>query len=106
MMAGSTAGSDGISHPSAGRPRVNVDRSHVQFLRGLHFTWSEISSILNVSVKTIQRRAKDWNFTTYTDISDDALDTTISEILAQLLVLLSITFKVTISNITSFFSKK
>ena len=83
MMAGSTAGSDGISHPSAGRPRVNVDRSHVQFLRGLHFTWSEISSILNVSVKTIQRRAKDWNFTTYTDISDDALDTTISEILAQ-----------------------
>ena len=81
--AGSRAGSDGISHPSAGRPRVNVDRSHVQFLRGLHFTWSEISSILNVSVKTIQRRAKDWNFTTYTDISDDALDTTISEILAQ-----------------------
>ena len=61
MMAESEAGSDGISftspsptHATAGRPRVNVDRYHVQFLRGLHFTWSEISSMLNVSVKTLQ----------------------------------------------------
>ena len=86
-MAESASGSNGTpissSPPSAGRPRMNVDRSHVQFLRGLHFTWSEISSMLNVSVKTIQRRTKDWNFSTYTDISDDALDTTIREILAQ-----------------------
>ena len=62
---------------------MNVDRNHVEFLRGLHLSWSEISSILNVSVKTLQRRAKDWNFTTYTNISDDVLDSTLREILVQ-----------------------
>ena len=65
-------------HSTAGRPKVNVDCSHVQFLRSLHFSWSEISSILNISVK-ILRRAKDWNFTTYTNVSDDALDSTIRD---------------------------
>ena len=66
-----------------GRPRVDVDRNHLQFLRGLRFTWSEISLILNISVKTLQRRANDWNIAKYTDIPDDALDSTVREILVQ-----------------------
>lgn len=87
MMAESVAGSDtpiaSPVRPAAGRPRASVDRNHLQFLRGMHFTWLEISSMLNISVKTLQRRAKDWNFTSYTDISDDVLDNIIRDILAQ-----------------------
>ena len=82
-MAALSSDTSSLFQPSAGRPRVAVDRSYVEVLRGLHFTWSDISSMLNVSVKTIQRRAKDWNFTTYSSISDDALDNTIREILTQ-----------------------
>jgi len=75
--------SSSINVLSVGRPRVDIDCNHLQFLRGLRFTWLEISLILNVSVKTLQRRANDWNITKYADIPDDELDGTVREILVQ-----------------------
>ena len=57
-----------------GRPQVFVDREKLQFLRALHFTWEDVSAILGVSQKTLQRRAKDWNIQTYSIISDNELD--------------------------------
>ena len=67
----------------SGRIRLDVDRSKVEFLRSLSFTWSEVSTILGVSIKTLQRRANDWNFLSYTDISMDGLDTIVQDILLQ-----------------------
>lgn len=67
----------------SGRIRLDVDRSKVEFLRSLSFTWSEVSTILGVSIKTLQRRANDWNLLSYTDISMDDLDTIVQDILLQ-----------------------
>ena len=67
----------------SGRIRLDVDRSKVEFLRSLSFTWSEVSTILGVSIKTLQRRANDWNLLSYTDISMDYLDTIVQDILLQ-----------------------
>ena len=66
---------------SSGRPKVFVDRDKLEFLRSVHFTWEEISAILGVSVKTLQRRAKEWSIRTYCTITDSMLDGIISRTL-------------------------
>lgn len=68
---------------SPGRPRVHVDRNQLEHLRALSFTWSEVSTILGVSIKTLQRRAKEWNILTYSSVTDQALDDAVREILFQ-----------------------
>ena len=59
---------------SKGRPRLTVDRDQLESLRNLHFSWETISSIMGVSVKTLQRRAKEWDIITFTSITDADLD--------------------------------
>ena len=59
---------------SRGRPRFYVDREKVIFLRSLHFKWVDVAAILGVSEKTLQRRAKEWNISTYSLITDSELD--------------------------------
>lgn len=76
-----SASDDGISPP--GRPRTLVDRNQLEYLRGLSFTWSEISTILGVSIKTLQRRAREWNVFTYSPITNQALDAVVREILLE-----------------------
>ena len=66
-----------------GRPKRFVDREQLEYLRSLRFTWSEISSLLGASPKTLQRRAKEWNITTYSNISDDALDEIVQQTLSR-----------------------
>ena len=66
---------------SSGRPKVFVDRDKLEFLRSVHFMWEEISAILGVSVKTLQRRAKEWSIRTYCTITDSMLDGIISRTL-------------------------
>ena len=41
-----------------GRPKAKVDRHHLEYLISLRFTWEEIGVIMDVSSKTLQRRAK------------------------------------------------
>ena len=48
-----------------GRPCLEVDRSRLEFLRGLNFTWSEISTTLGVSVKTLHVEQKIPNLLIY-----------------------------------------
>ena len=55
----------------------------MEHLRSLKLTWSQVPSILGVSVKTLQRRAEEWNLNTYTDISDNNLDDMVRTILLQ-----------------------
>lgn len=62
----------------------SVDREVLAYLRGLRFTWEEISSILGgVSSKTLQRRAKTWNITSFTTIVDSDLDRIVYSILSR-----------------------
>ena len=60
-----------------------MDRNRLEFLRGLNFTWSEISTILGVSAKTLRRRAKDSLIYKYTLLSDSEIDGLIRAILSE-----------------------
>ena len=44
---------------STGRPRITVNKEQIEILRSLRITWEEISLMMGVSVKTLQRRARD-----------------------------------------------
>ena len=66
-----------------GRPRQFVDRQQLEFLRSMHFTWEDIANLLGVSVKTLQRRAKEWGIKTFSVISDCDLDHAVSEYLCE-----------------------
>ena len=70
----------GGSYSSPGRPKTFVDREQLEYLRSLRFTWNEISSLLGVSSKTLQRKAKEWDITTYSNISDAKLDEMVQQI--------------------------
>lgn len=59
---------------STGRPKIIVDKEQIKVLRPLHMTWEEISLIMGVSVKTLQRRARECNIKRFSDISDRELD--------------------------------
>ena len=71
-MATSTSANT-VSSATRGRPRSLVDREHLTLLRSLRFTWPDISSITGVSVKTLQRPAKQWGILTYSSISNHDL---------------------------------
>ena len=66
-----------------GRPKSSVDKEQLKCLRSLRFTWEEAAALLGTSSKTFQRRAKEWNITSYSEISDADLDRAVSNILEQ-----------------------
>ena len=66
-----------------GRPRVQINQERLEHLRSLKFTWEEIGSLLGVSSKTVQRRAKEWGLKLFTLIADVDLDAMISDVLNQ-----------------------
>ena len=47
------------------------------------YTWNEISSLLSVSSKTLQRRAADWGIHKFTGISDRCLNEEVDSIIAR-----------------------
>ena len=59
-----------------GRPPVFLNLNMVEFLRGVGYTWNEISKALLVSCTTIWRKLSEANITLhkYSDISDASLD--------------------------------
>ena len=59
---------------STGRPRITVDKEQIEILRSLRITWEEISLMMGVSVKTLQRRARDYNIKRFSAITDRELD--------------------------------
>ena len=70
-----------VSSATRGRPRSLVDREHLTLLRSLRCTWPDISSITGVSVKTLQRREKQWGILTYSSISNHDLKDAIDRLL-------------------------
>ena len=75
MAAGTPTSSPLPTHGSAsGRPKHSINMEQVVVLRSLCFTWQEISHIVGVSVKTLQRRAKEYGVTRFSSITDNELD--------------------------------
>lgn len=66
-----------------GRPRIRVDRENLEFLRSLHFNWTDIAAILGVSQKTVRRRVQEWNIPTYSTISDQEIDVMVRRLLEE-----------------------
>ncbi len=60
---------------ASGRPKYAIDREQLKVLRSLRLTWQEISQFLGgISVKTLQRRAKEYGITRFSTIADNELD--------------------------------
>ena len=61
-----------------GRPLLDIDVTYIEYLRGLRFTFTDIAKIMGISRTTIYRRLDDAGIdharTSYTNISDAALD--------------------------------
>lgn len=67
-----------------GRPRFNLPEDQLQFLLERGFTIPDISRMLSVSVRTIERRLHDFGLSaaqTYSHIDDESLDRITQEIL-------------------------
>ena len=64
-----------------GRPRSLVSKERLKYLRqDLCFSWDEAAAILHTSSKTLQRRAKEWDISKYSVISDAELDDLVNTI--------------------------
>ena len=66
-----------------GRPRLTVDIEDIEYLRSVHFSWTKISQILEISRSTLYRRLDEFNLScdlTFSNISDQELDTIITDI--------------------------
>jgi hypothetical protein len=77
-MAAATGVASGYA---SGRPRARVEKGDLQYLKNIKFTWSEMSTFLGVSTKTLQRRAKEWNIENYSSTTDQELDAMVREVL-------------------------
>ena len=66
-----------------GRPQIIVSIEDIEYLRGLHFRWTKIASILGISRSTLYRRLEEEGIElsdTYSQVSDNDLDHTIAGI--------------------------
>ena len=61
-----------------GRKTLQITKDQLEHLRSLYFPWQKVSELLGVSISTIQRQQREFglseNFETFSDISDDELD--------------------------------
>ena len=72
---------DGTS--SVGRPALIISREQVEYLMDCNFTVKEMSDILGVSKRTVERRMSQYELTNmnrFTAINDERLDAIVSEI--------------------------
>ena len=72
-----------LSVPSQlGRPRFDISREQLQYLRSMSFTWVQISEILGVSHLTIYRRRQEYGM--MENPSDNITDSELCEVLQQM----------------------
>ena len=69
-----------------GRPRLSVTKCQLEYLIDHDFSAMDIASMLNISVRTVQRRFHDFELSiraSYSSISDSDLDAVITEIIRE-----------------------
>ena len=67
----------------SGCPAIEVSMEEVEYFRSLHFSWTKIAELMNISRSTLYRRLDegvDHQLSTYSDISDRDLDEVIRSI--------------------------
>ena len=71
-----------------GRPKVYLSKEQVSALISMGFKLADVSSMLGVHPKTLRRMRREWEFPVgenmFTDITDEGLDESISEVLHEL----------------------
>lgn len=75
---------EGIFTGSPGRPKFNIPYEQLNFLLERRFTTVQISALLGVSSRTVERRLQEFGLSvraTYAHITEEDLDTTIDQIL-------------------------
>lgn len=69
---------------TGGRPKILIDEDVIKLLRELHFEWTKIGKIFNVSARTLSRRRDEYNIEDtippHSTISDNALDIIVKRI--------------------------
>jgi AraC-like DNA-binding protein len=73
-----------ISNGRRGRPKLNISQDQLQFLLERGFTITDISQMLGVSVRTVERRLHNFGLSAtefFSNIDDASLDRTIHRIL-------------------------
>ena len=67
-----------------GRPPLSVGKEQIEFLRGLHFSWSNIARLLGISKSTLNRRRAmfhlDPDVSGWSTLSDSELDEIVQDI--------------------------
>ena len=60
-----------------GRPKISLDKEVISQLKKLNMSWSKIAKVHGISIKTLQRRRREFRseVPTHTDLSDNELDT-------------------------------
>lgn len=70
-----------------GRPRFNIPEEQLSFLVDRRFTASQMAALLGVSKRTVERRLRDIGLSirgTYTNLTEEELDSTVEQILTSL----------------------
>jgi hypothetical protein len=73
-----------LSIGNRGRPKFNIAKEQMEFLLERGFSLPDVAKILGVSLRTIERRLKDFNLSArifYSRMDDETLDNTIRDIL-------------------------
>ena len=68
---------------SAGRPSFNISKEQIEYLMDCNFSVTEISDILNVSKRTVERRMSAYNLigiNRFTGITDEQLDNAVKDV--------------------------
>lgn len=75
-----------IATGGKGRPCISIERSQVEYLRSLQFSWTEIASIVGVSRMTLYRRRHNWGLLGrgFFDISDEDFEALVVSIKAEM----------------------
>ena len=67
-----------------GKPKFEVSKDQIEFLREMHFSWAKIAELLGISPKTLSRRRKELEIEAerveYNDITDQYLRFIMQEI--------------------------
>ena len=67
---------------SVGRPRLDIRKSQLEFLRSKHFMWTKIASLLHISCRTLRRRKIELgvNDEKFSEIGDNELREVMEEV--------------------------
>ena len=55
-----TSHSPALLPTSRGRPKFDVSKDQLEYLKSMNFTWTEIAELLGVSLMTIYRRRREF----------------------------------------------